>query len=106
MLRDVGDGGTPRKTAIAIGPPREPIEMAGAVTHIASLMSGGHTPKDVALGDEHRGWRLDRALADAMPTLSRERLKALVNSGALARADGSLLRDPATKVKGGEQFTL
>ena len=30
------------------------------------------------------GWRLDRALADAVPTLSRERLKVLIASGAVA----------------------
>ena len=29
------------------------------------------------------GWRLDRALAAALPTLSRERLKALIRSGAV-----------------------
>ena len=50
-----------------------------------------------------RGWRLDRALADALPTLSRERLKSLIRSGAL---DGGALRDPATKVRGDERFQL
>ena len=59
----------------------------------------------VALDTGHQGWRLDRALAAAVPTLSRERLKALIRSGAL-EADGRLVRDPATKVKGGERFTL
>ena len=34
------------------------------------------------------GWRLDRALAAALPTLSRERLKALISSGAGDRARG------------------
>ncbi len=37
--------------------------------------------------------------------MSRERLKALIRSGAL-EADGKLVRDPATKVRGGERFTL
>ncbi|WP_420822360.1 RluA family pseudouridine synthase [Sphingomonas ginkgonis] len=60
---------------------------------------------EVALGAEHAGWRLDRALADALPTLSRERLKALVRSGALTLGEASL-RDPALKVRGGEQFRL
>jgi 23S rRNA pseudouridine1911/1915/1917 synthase len=68
-------------------------------------MAGGHSILRVTLGDGHAGWRLDRALADAVPTLSRERLKALIGSGALA-ADGKLLRDPAMKVRGGESFTL
>ena len=52
------------------------------------------------------GWRLDRALAAALPTLSRERLKALAAGGAVAWGDGSLARDPAFKVKGGEQLRV
>jgi 23S rRNA pseudouridine1911/1915/1917 synthase len=60
---------------------------------------------EVALTSGHAGWRLDRALADAVPTLSRERLKALVKSGALSRG-ATLFRDPAIKVAGDERFTL
>src|SRR5690348_2244906 len=62
---------------------------------------GGHQTIDVRLEPAHAGWRLDRALADAVPTLSRERLKALIRSGAV-ETQGSALRDPALKVKGGE----
>ncbi|MGO8609152.1 hypothetical protein ACC848_40010, partial [Rhizobium johnstonii] len=36
------------------------------------------------ISDTADGWRLDRALADAVPTLSRERLKVLINSGAVS----------------------
>jgi 23S rRNA pseudouridine1911/1915/1917 synthase len=43
------------------------------------------------------GWRLDRALAAAIPTLSRERLKALISAGAV-EVGGRTVRDPATKV--------
>jgi 23S rRNA pseudouridine1911/1915/1917 synthase len=68
-------------------------------------MAGGHQRIAIALAPAHAGWRLDRALADALPTLSRERLKVLVKSGALS-ADGVLLRDPASKVRGDEAFTL
>ena len=57
------------------------------------------------LRPEHSGWRLDRALADALPTLSRERIKALVKSGALEAASGAL-RDPSAKVRGDEFFHL
>ncbi len=47
-------------------------------------------------------WRLDRALAAAVPTLSRERLKALIGSGAVIGPKGDLVRDPAVKaVPGG-----
>ncbi len=66
---------------------------------------GVHGSIDVRLGSGHAGWRLDRALADALPTLSRERLKALIRSGALERS-GSAVRDPALKVQGNEQFVL
>lgn len=68
-------------------------------------MTGGSDIIDVALGAGHAGWRLDRALADALPTMSRERLKGLVKAGALDR-DGAPVRDPALKVDGSEQFRL
>ena len=51
------------------------------------------------------GWRLDRALADAVPTLSRERLKVLIASGAVSRGptpdSNALARDPARRGGGG-----
>ncbi|HWH23052.1 MAG TPA: RluA family pseudouridine synthase, partial [Allosphingosinicella sp.] len=48
------------------------------------------------------GWRLDRALAAAVPTVSRERLKALISSGSVRDADGAQLRDPSSKAKPGD----
>ena len=66
---------------------------------------GGHRTIDVRLAAAHSGWRLDRALAAAVPTMSRERLKSLIRSGAL-EAGGRAVRDPATKVKGDERFRL
>jgi len=68
-------------------------------------MSGGDTKIEIALDASQAGWRLDRALAAQVPTLSRERLKVLTKAGALTR-DGIAVRDPATKVKGDEQFLL
>jgi 23S rRNA pseudouridine1911/1915/1917 synthase len=68
-------------------------------------MAGGHTTVEIALDSSHAGWRLDRALAAALPSLSRERLKILTKAGALAR-EGRAVRDPATKVKGDESYTL
>jgi 23S rRNA pseudouridine1911/1915/1917 synthase len=65
-------------------------------------MAGGQQIIDVRLRPDHAGWRLDRALAAAVPTLSRERLKVLIRSGALTPA----VRDPATKVRGTESFAL
>src|SRR6476646_8221275 len=66
---------------------------------------GGIQTIDVRLAPAHAGWRLDRALADAVPTLSRERLKALIRSGAIEAA-GKALRDPAIKVRGDEALSL
>ncbi|HKC01894.1 MAG TPA: RluA family pseudouridine synthase [Sphingomicrobium sp.] len=66
---------------------------------------GGHQTIDVRLTPAHAGWRLDRALADAVPTLSRERIKALIRSGAID-AGGVATRDPALKVRGDEQLRL
>ena len=66
---------------------------------------GGFQTIDVRLAPAHAGWRLDRALADAVPTLSRERLKALIRGGAV-EAGGKPLRDPALKVRGEEAIRV
>lgn len=59
----------------------------------------------VTLSELHAGWRLDRALADAVPTLSRERLKALIAGGAVT-AGGASVRDPSRKVRGTETYAV
>ncbi|HEX6604088.1 MAG TPA: RluA family pseudouridine synthase [Sphingomicrobium sp.] len=66
---------------------------------------GGIQTIDVRLEPAHAGWRLDRALAASLPTLSRERLKNLIRSGAVEAA-GNPVRDPALRVHGGETFRL
>jgi 23S rRNA pseudouridine1911/1915/1917 synthase len=66
---------------------------------------GGFQTIDVRLEPAHAGWRLDRALAATVPTLSRERLKALIRSGAV-EAGGKAIRDPAIKVRGEEALRV
>jgi 23S rRNA pseudouridine1911/1915/1917 synthase len=66
---------------------------------------GGHQTIDVRLEATHAGWRLDRALAVAVPTLSRERLKTLIRNGAV-ESGGKAVRDPATKVRGTERLSV
>ena len=66
---------------------------------------GGIQTIDVRLEPAFAGWRLDRALAAAVPTLSRERLKSLIRSGAV-EASGKAVRDPAAKVSGGEALRV
>ncbi|HEY0628409.1 MAG TPA: RluA family pseudouridine synthase [Sphingomicrobium sp.] len=68
-------------------------------------MTGGVSEVEIALDASHAGWRLDRALAAAVPALSRERLKVLTKAGALTR-EGKAVRDPAIKVKGDERYLL
>lgn len=55
--------------------------------------------KQAAMPAEMAGWRLDRALAAVIPTLSRERLKSLISAGNVTVGDRTV-RDPATKVTG------
>ena len=66
---------------------------------------GAHQTIAVRLEPAYAGWRLDRALAAAVPTLSRERLKSLIRTGAV-EIGGTALRDPATKVKGDERLIV
>lgn len=62
-------------------------------------------PEAVTLGPEAQGLRLDRALALALPGLSRSRLKALILGGQVAH-DGTPVRDPARPVHGGQTFVV
>src|SRR5205823_870418 len=80
------------------------IERERQNPHI-SLRMGGIQTIVARLEAAHSGWRLDRALAVAVPTLSRERLKALIRSGAV-ESKGAAVRDPALKVKGDEALRL
>jgi 23S rRNA pseudouridine1911/1915/1917 synthase len=52
-----------------------------------------------------RGQRLDRFLADAIGTLSRSRVKTLIEQG-LARGDGRVLSEPAEQVRPGATYVL
>ena len=49
---------------------------------------------------------LDKALAGLVPTLSRERLKALILDGQVSGADGKSVRDPSRKVEAGQSTGL
>jgi 23S rRNA pseudouridine1911/1915/1917 synthase len=64
-------------------------------------MSGGHSIIQARIAAEAAGWRLDRALAAAVPTLSRERLKALISGGSVLNPLGAPVRDPAIKAVAG-----
>jgi 23S rRNA pseudouridine1911/1915/1917 synthase len=60
----------------------------------------------VTIDDSTAGERLDRALTAALPTLTRSRVKALIESRRVTLADGTTLEEPSRKVKKGETFVL
>lgn len=68
-------------------------------------MDRGVSTLEARISDIADGWRLDRALADALPALSRERLKSLMASGRVTGPDG-LARDPARKAQAGTLFSV
>ncbi len=51
--------------------------------------------------DTAAGQRLDRVLAEALPHLSRSRLKALIEAGAVGLLNGATLTDASLRVKAG-----
>lgn len=70
-------------------------------------MTGGVSIARAVVPDEAAGWRLDRALAVALPTISRERLKVLISSGQVSVEPGAdPVRDPAAKVLPGAVFVV
>ena len=64
-------------------------------------MNRGVSVIQATIAADAAGWRLDRALAAALPTVSRERLKALISAGEVRNPDGVQVRDPAAKAKAG-----
>ncbi len=60
-------------------------------------MQGEDDILTVALDSSAAGLRLDRALAEALPSLSRERVKSLIKGGRVANAVGTVLWDPSAK---------
>ena len=74
-------------------PAKERAGKIGAVEHRIAA-----APEDV-------GRRLDVFLANAVPELSRSRIKRLIEAGQV-RANGAVLTDPSQKVRAGQIFGL
>jgi len=62
-------------------------------------------PQRIIAGPATRGERVDRFLADAIGTISRSRVKSLIETGQ-ARRDGIILAGPAEQVRPGAVYTL
>lgn len=85
-----------------IGPPVNEIEAHGAGA--APDATGGQVHRVPVTADE-AGDRLDRVLSRHASSLSRSRIKALVEEGWVA-CDGRPVRDPALKVRAGQRFDI
>lgn len=64
------------------------------------------TTYTVVVSDDKAAARLDRVLADALPGLSRTRIKAVIEAGGVIGDDDRPRRDPAARVAGGDRFRL
>lgn len=60
---------------------------------------------NISIGPELASSRLDKVLADALPDISRSRLKSLIKEGCVSLADGSL-PSPSRSVKQGEIYQV
>jgi 23S rRNA pseudouridine1911/1915/1917 synthase len=69
-------------------------------------MTRGESIINVNLASDAEGWRLDRALAAALPSLSRERLKSLIGAGLVSGPAGAPVRDPAAKAVPGGAYRV
>ena len=69
-------------------------------------MTNGGTIVEVALDAHLVGQRLDRALADALPALSRERIKALVQAGAVVDSGGRAWTTASAKLDAPTAFAI
>jgi 23S rRNA pseudouridine1911/1915/1917 synthase len=60
----------------------------------------------VVVAGDKAGTRLDRFLADAVPSVSRTRLKALIETGGVVASDDTAIIDPAHRTSAGESYRL
>jgi 23S rRNA pseudouridine1911/1915/1917 synthase len=75
------------------------------LSSMPSKYLGQTTQKSIAVAGDETGARLDRVLAAHVAELSRSRLKALIEAGAVA-VDGRTIRDPSHRVNAGAAIAL
>ncbi len=69
-------------------------------------MGPGVSIIQIAIGDAQAGMRLDKALALALPDLSRERLKALILEGHVTATGTNACPSPSAKVVAGDSYSI
>lgn len=70
-----------------------------------TLQESGERVDTPPVVENQAGQRLDKWLADALPDLSRSRVKALIEEGRV-RCAAQTMSDPSAKVKAGQCFTV
>jgi 23S rRNA pseudouridine1911/1915/1917 synthase len=80
----------------------EPFDCARCHTHAIARAMIEH---NATIDETFAGFRLDRALALLIPTVSRERIKRAIGGGDVSRS-GAVVRDASAKVKPGEAYVL
>jgi len=75
------------------------------VPAVKTYSSVDGTLRNARVGESETGWRLDRFLAAALPELSRSRLKALIEAGAV-ELEGAKIGDANRRVKPGETYEI
>lgn len=83
--------------------PRHPTPLPCVAGDIRALPESGEL--HILAPASAQGQRIDRFLAEAVGTLSRSRVKALIEQG-LARRDGTPLHEPDEAVRPGALYTL
>ncbi len=73
--------------------------------YLGRMSSLQKSPWSVVAGSDDSGLRLDRFLAARIGTISRTRVKSLIESGHVA-ANGSIATDPALNVHAGLEYVL
>lgn len=69
------------------------------------MNDSGASRELVIVADAEAGERLDRILAARLATLSRSRLKKLIETGQVS-LEGRTINDPSLRVKGGQSFVV
>jgi len=82
--------------------PPEPLKPNAPVRAPVVTGGGAHT---FDISADNAGGRLDKWLSETIEELTRTRLKALIEAGALER-DGQIFTDPSWKMREGEKYLL
>ena len=106
--REAGLGSAPdMRWTISTASVTVPPTISTPITQTSTLSARNPDPDslDILATPEQAGGRLDRLLATASGSLSRSRVKALIEAGRASR-DGVVVTEPAEPVRAGSRYVL